>query len=326
MITYSHKKTRGMSLIELLVAIAIGLLLLTGAVTMLMNNKRMYRTQNELGRVQENARYTVERMLNDISMAGYIGCSGDASAITNNISGVSSGDDYDLSNFIEGFESAATTWAPSGKSTSSLSPVAGTDGITVRSMTGSTFTLETPYVENKSDPVYVPADSGFKDGDYVTISDCRSTDLFKVSLMTEIDTNSDTVTDKLKLDHDNTVNTTSSLGNSYNEANTAARRMRVSRYYIGNGAKGFGLFRNDEELIEGVSDMEILYGIDNDSNGTADAYKNASAVGSSNWSKVVSVKLSLTFNIIDRDYTDVAPEPWVYTTTVNVRNNAINSI
>ena len=99
----------------------------------------------------------------------------------------------------------------------------------------------------------------------------------------------------------------------------------VNRYYIGNGAKGPALFRNGDELVEGVSDMQILYGInsDADTDADADSYATAAAVGTANWPNVVSVKLRLTFNIIDRNFADAAYDPWVYTTTVRIRNNSI---
>ena len=320
-----------MSLVELLVAITIGALLLTGAVSLLVNNKRVYRTQNEMGRVQENARFAIERLLYDISMSGYFGCSGDSSLITNNVDLTNSGDLYDVANFLEGFDNGASTWRPSGDSTTevvnstNVSPLSGTDGIAIRNMSGSTFNLQEPLIDNVANDVYVDADSGIKADDVVVISDCKSTDVFKVSAMTEIDDSpADGVTDKLKLTHKTPENTSVNLGNEYNSTTTNSGKLSTTRYFIAQGDKGSGLFRNGVELVEGISDMEILYGINTDTDpDTVETYSSAGSVSAANWSNVVSVKLTLTFNIIDRDYSDTTPTPWVYTTTVRIRNNAI---
>lgn len=326
MITLTKKHIQGMSLVELLVAITIGALLLVGATSLLINNKRVYKAQNEIGRVQENARFAIERLLNDISMSGYFGCSGDPTLVTNNIDLTKSGDLYDLSNYLEGFDNAANTWQPSGDATG-ITAVAGTDGITIRNMNGTTYKLQTPLVENESDDVYVDVSSGIKENDYVVISDCKGADVFRVTTLTEIDDSpADGTTDKLRLAHAATENISANLGNKYRDSNAESAKFSTSRYYIDDtGNKGPALFRNGEELVEGVSDMQLLYGVntDGDADATADSYFTAAAVTAANWPNVVSVKVTLTFNIIDRDYTDVTPTPWVYTTTVRIRNNSI---
>ena len=43
-----------------------------------------------------------------------------------------------------------------------------------------------------------------------------------------------------------------------------------------------------EELVEGVEDMQLLYGVDEDENGGVDRYQDASEVA--DWNDVVSVR------------------------------------
>jgi len=50
----------------------------------------------------------------------------------------------------------------------------------------------------------------------------------------------------------------------------------------------------EQVLAEGVDDMQILYGLDDDANGAANRYANAAAI--TDWSEVVSVRLALLFN------------------------------
>ena len=56
--------------------------------------------------------------------------------------------------------------------------------------------------------------------------------------------------------------------------------------------------RGNNELVEGVENMDIVYGIDNDGDTQVDQYSDASAVA--NWDDVVSVKVSLTINEVER--------------------------
>ncbi|MDZ7841004.1 MAG: prepilin-type N-terminal cleavage/methylation domain-containing protein [Gammaproteobacteria bacterium] len=67
--------SRGFSLTELLVAMVIGLLLLAGLVTLMVNSKKNYAQQDYSARLQENARFAVEFLSYDIRMAGFYGCS-----------------------------------------------------------------------------------------------------------------------------------------------------------------------------------------------------------------------------------------------------------
>ena len=63
----------GLSLIELMVAITIGLLLLSGVFTIFMSNKQSYRVQENMGRVQENGRFAVDLMARTLRMTAWQG-------------------------------------------------------------------------------------------------------------------------------------------------------------------------------------------------------------------------------------------------------------
>ena len=63
----------GLSLIELMVAIVIGLILLSGVFTIFMSNKQSYRVQENMGRVQENGRFAIDIMARTLRMTGWQG-------------------------------------------------------------------------------------------------------------------------------------------------------------------------------------------------------------------------------------------------------------
>jgi type IV pilus assembly protein PilW len=102
----------GLSLIELLVAIALGGLLMGGAISLFVNNRATYEVTNDMARLQENARFALQILTQDIRMAGYTGCLDEVSEV-NDLIGESTGDLANFSFGIEGYEQGGTTgWLP----------------------------------------------------------------------------------------------------------------------------------------------------------------------------------------------------------------------
>ncbi len=77
---------------------------------------------------------------------------------------------------------------------------------------------------------------------------------------------------------------TNSCGNP-NSTNTTIYQIENS-----NGIPS--LFKNNDALIENIEDMQIVYGVDTDSDGTPNYYVNAATV--TDWSQVISVQITLT--------------------------------
>jgi prepilin-type N-terminal cleavage/methylation domain-containing protein len=66
-----HRNQRGLTLVELMIAMAIGVLLLLGVSLLFTQNRQSYRQNEELARIQENARFAIEELSRDLSMAGF---------------------------------------------------------------------------------------------------------------------------------------------------------------------------------------------------------------------------------------------------------------
>ena len=69
----NRRQQHGMTLIELMVALAIGAFLMLGAITVFMQSRTSFRVTETLSRLQENARFALETMEPDIRMAHYWG-------------------------------------------------------------------------------------------------------------------------------------------------------------------------------------------------------------------------------------------------------------
>jgi len=77
------RRQQGLSLVELMVAMAIGLFLLAGAITVFGKTRDLYRTNDAAARLQETARYAMSTIEADLRMANYWGLMSRADLIEN---------------------------------------------------------------------------------------------------------------------------------------------------------------------------------------------------------------------------------------------------
>lgn len=88
------KHQRGLSLIELMIAILLGMILLLGVVQLFLSSKNTYTTQQGLSRVQETGRLAMQFIARDTRMAGYTGFRGRVSTISNTLSPITISNNY----------------------------------------------------------------------------------------------------------------------------------------------------------------------------------------------------------------------------------------
>lgn len=67
-------KQPGYTLIELMIAMLVGVFLISGAMQIFISTKQSNRMQENLSRLQENGRFAMEYLERDIRMTGYWGC------------------------------------------------------------------------------------------------------------------------------------------------------------------------------------------------------------------------------------------------------------
>ncbi|MBV4456596.1 prepilin-type N-terminal cleavage/methylation domain-containing protein [Pseudomonas sp. COR58] len=71
-----NRRNRGFGLIELLVALALGLIVVLGVVQIFIAAKNTYASQNSAAAMQEDARFVLSKMIQEIRMVGMFGCLG----------------------------------------------------------------------------------------------------------------------------------------------------------------------------------------------------------------------------------------------------------
>lgn len=105
---FIRKRSRGVTLVELMIAMVISTIVLLGVATVYSSTKRSYKVQEEMARLQENARYAFNVMSRDIRGAGFVGCNPTLTSL------LDSNDDalFDFQAGVEGWEFDATGTAP----------------------------------------------------------------------------------------------------------------------------------------------------------------------------------------------------------------------
>jgi type IV pilus assembly protein PilW len=294
---------RGLTLVEILVAITLSLLLMAGTIQIFLASKQAYRTEDALSRVQENGRFAMGFVATDIRKAGYTGClPPDAiSSIEVRLNNAANYD-WDISNLVTGNEATgANSWSPAlPTALNGLNIKSGTDVITIRYMASNGVDLVPPYSDSAQLFIDPSVASLFGDGDIAMVTDCQKGTLFQI-------TNLQPSGGKINVVHSNASltpgNDQSLFNNSYGEDAELAVFV-TEAFYIKDNANGVpALYRSwltttantpglsQQELVEGIENMQVLYGEDTDNDGTANRYVTADNV--TDMSKVVSVRISL---------------------------------
>ena len=75
-------RQRGVSLVELMVALLLGLFLLFALVEILINGKQSFSSASHMSRLQENGRIATNLVVTDLKRAGYMGGNSNQDKIT----------------------------------------------------------------------------------------------------------------------------------------------------------------------------------------------------------------------------------------------------
>lgn len=291
---------RGFSIVELMVASTIGLILLAGATALLVNSGTNYQTTDSIARLQENARFALEFIARDLRNAGYYGCTADlgGDAIKSQLKAWDKIGDQQLPNPIEGFEATTGTWYPSSSTATNGS--SKSDSFVIRYVQSDDIRVRQP-MPNEAANLFVDPGHGLKTGDIIMVSDCDTADIFQLTNVQEAGGGSD----KDGLVHNSGAgplpgNASSKLQKVYN---TTARIYRFNNleYSIRKGKSGLpALFRENDELVEGIENIQILYGLDENSSRRPTKYVTADKITSvEDWKRnVVSIRIGLLVSAV----------------------------
>lgn len=334
-----HQKQQGFSLIEIMIALVIGIVLLSGAVSIFISNNHVYRLESELSRMQESGRFLIEVISKEIRMAGFSGCSSRGTIDVHTMTKTPPPVDFSGDNAVFGFDdSGADTWDPvltdnlkitvydiDGDSTRDI--VSNTDVINIQRADTCGASLADDFDTTQSANLKVNGDNtcGFTQYGTVMITDCVSAEIFTIQNNpgTDISADKQTLTHSANLNNGNFIQTAFgpdsqifkmrsntffvAVGSATDKGGTAKSSLYLSSW---NPSDNNSDLTSDDysilELADGVEDMQILYGEDTGGgNEYADTYVDASAVA--DWSNIRSVRVSLLLRSEDDITTEARP-------------------
>lgn len=305
------KLARGFSLVELMVALTIGLIILSAVSMLFVSSKKTYTAQDSLARLQENARFAMQFIVKDLRLAGYYGCIDEIGE--DSVNSTLNGETdffYNAQIPMEGLNNATGKWYPSGATTLPSGIKAGTDALAIRKADASTglyldqdMPLESAVLKtNKIHPdtgEAIKIEDILKPGEIVMISDCAGADIFQVTGLNDTDPH---------IVHNEGAGTPGNeekeLSKNYSKSGNGTRIMKFStvQYYIATGTSGNpALFRKEldntpVELVEGIENLQVLYGKDTDGDGAPNLYLKAGDDGlktAAEWSAIKSVRVGI---------------------------------
>lgn len=298
------RRSRGLSLVELLVSIALGLLILTALVALYGNVTRTNNEMTKTNQLIENGRFAMQLLQDDVAHAGFWGPLDtlDATAVPDPCVAYA---DWPTDATLRAayrdnllavpVQAYANGGALAGCGAGLANVVAQSDVLVVRRASNCVAGA-------------AGCDGGTDTGPHIQVSSCRTSAPPEPAYVVE---------SKAELDARVAASPSTKIRNKDCTSETARRRMMVHVYYVANSAAGVpqlmrvrlvnGAFANPEPLVEGIQAFRVELGIDNlgsnglpigatnPADGNADAYVACPAAGCSlaEVSNVVSVKLHL---------------------------------
>jgi type IV pilus assembly protein PilW len=280
----SGRRESGFTLIELMIAIALGLLILAGMATIFANTNATRNEVDRMSRQIENGRYATELLRDDLRHAGYYGeLDATAVALPGSLPDACSTTLATWAGALRIHVQGVNNYTSGDLSCLPADVKPGTDVIVVRRVNATPECL-------------------------VAVAGCAAAVVGVPYLQIPL-CSTETTTHTLDIKAAANFNV-----HKRKDCTTAAalRKFALRIYYIstnnGSGQNVPTLMRADftgggfviSPQVEGIEDMQVRYGVDTDNDGDPDSYANAAGVASvANWSNVVTVEVGLLARNID---------------------------
>ncbi len=311
----ARSKIGGLSLIELMISMVLGLIVVASASAIFISNRQTYRATESMGRLQEGGRVSFELMSRDIRQAAGNPCARDI-PVANVLRNATTNWWSNWNVGVIGYEGTDATF-PFGAGIGGR--VNGTDAIELKgadNISGVTVVSHNaPSAQFQVNTVNHPLD----DGDIILVCDFRQATVLQV-------TNAQPGTNTTVVHNNGTgtpgncskglgfpTNCASANGTPYTyDPTSTIVKIQASRWYVGNNESGGrSLFRTvltntggaaataNQEIVSGINNMTLQYLVRNRAN-----YADASTLANADWANVIAVRVLLTMAGNDRIGTD----------------------
>ncbi len=180
-----HRRALGFTLIELMLALALGLIVMAGLAQLFVGGGQGYASLQSQSRLQESGRYALAFIGRSARGAGYLGCNGRPRRIVNMLNGeLAALFPLNITEPVEAFESdgggSATEFAQrAGIGTSGIVP--GADMVVFRRVQGPLLRVSAPVNPHGNPTVERRGAIGLKKDDFALIGDCEQVSLFRIT-------------------------------------------------------------------------------------------------------------------------------------------------
>ena len=308
------RRSHGMTLIELMVSMVLGLIVIGGATSVILVNKQSYRTNEGLSQIQESARSAFELLARDVRQAAVTGCNNNG-RVANVIDPTGTIQWWQTWRGIAGYDGAqADPASPFGNGTAVGDRVQGTSSVMLQGIEGTGISIADHNPNSAVIKLTAPT-TEIADNDIVMICDFDHAAIFRVT-----NYNSSNTT----LGHNpgqgqTPANCSKGLGyptdcsrNANGNTYQFLRNAQIARFsavdwYIGAntraGETGRSLFRRrmstgslPEEIVANVTGLVVEYRFSPNTD-----FKLATDVNNANaWNTVDAVRITLTLQSADQ--------------------------
>jgi type IV pilus assembly protein PilW len=288
-----RNKVLGFSLVELMIAIALGLILMLGVTTVFVNTSATRAEIERSSRQMENGRYVMEVLSNELQLAGYLGELGVNTTVLPTPG--------TLPGICVGYGSADNVQAALPIHVQGINDMAaGSEPTCISGLSASTFPGDKD-IQEGTDILVVRRASTCVDTD----ADCSlqaafniQTALCKDDIVPFKVANSGSVSDFPLKKHDCATR-------------APIRRLYTHIYYIAKNNKAGDGVRTLKRLVlsngvvavdpiaEGVDNLQVMYGMDTNNDGAPDTYT-ATPASAAEWRNVTTVKLGVLVRNLEK--------------------------
>jgi len=306
---------KGFTLVELMVAMGLGIFLLLGLVNIFIGSKATFASQAGMSRMQQSGRFSIDLLQTEIRMAGFSGCFSTIVEPKNTLNINPPPVEYNIGQPVDGYEATGSSqW--NGVSNLNGLPddvdeddvTGGTDIVLIRRAGNDGLRLAAA-MPNTSATLFIEANLNpepIADDDVLLLSDCSKSAIFQVTNYTVssggIQHNTGgsgspgnwtkILSDDQPFDTDATIfKIETKIFFIKPGAGTNNRDAEYQSLWMKNGTD------TPIELVPGIENLQVLYGEDTGGDGVPDRYVTADDVAEMD--DVVTIRVTVTASSVD---------------------------